>query len=100
MRISLPPPSPAKLARLEAAAAAHPIRYRFVLGTLALFGDVALTFVRIFPLAAFPILGTLLYNRELFDCVTGIAGLFLSCLLRPGYRERRRPVWREEMPNR
>src|SRR5215510_6008359 len=99
MRISLPPPSPAKLARLEAAAAAHPIRYRFVLGTLALFGDVALTFVRVFPLAAFPILGTLLYNRELFYWVAGIAVLFLIWLVRPGYRTRGRPVSHEEMPD-
>ena len=30
-----------------------------MLGTLALFGDMTLTFVRVFPLAAWPILGAL-----------------------------------------
>jgi len=99
MRINLPPPSPAKLARLEAAAAAHPIRYRFILGTQALFGDVALTFVRAFPLAAWPIFGALLYNRELFYWVAGIAVLFLMWLVRPGYRDNGRPVSRKEMPD-
>src|SRR5262245_27111333 len=99
MRINLPPPSPAKLARLEAAAAAHPVRYRFVLGTLALFGDIALTFVRAFPLAAWPILGALLYNRVLFYWLAGIAVLFLMWLVRPGYRDHGRPVSRQEMPD-
>lgn len=99
MRINLPPPSPAKLARLEAAAAAHPIRYRFGLATLALFGDVTLTFVRAFPLAAWPIFGALLYNRVLFYWVAGIAVLFLIWLVRPGYRDDGRPVSREEMPD-
>jgi Zn-dependent protease with chaperone function len=99
MRINLPPPSPAKLARLEAAAAAHPIRYRFVLGTLALFGDITLTFVRAFPLAAWPILGALLYNSELFYWVAGITVLFLMWLVRPGYRDDGRPVSRQEMPD-
>jgi len=99
MQINLPPPSPAKLARLEAAAAVHPTRYRFVLGTLALFGDVTLTFVRAFPLAAWPIFGALLYNREFFYWVAGIAVLFLIWLVRPGYRDDGRPVSREKMPD-
>ena len=99
MRINLPPPRPARLARLEAAVAAHPMRYRFVTGTLALFGDLTLTFVRALPLVIWPILGALLYHQVLFYWLAGIAALFLMWLVRPGYRDHGRPVSRQEMPD-
>jgi hypothetical protein len=73
MQIDLPQPSPAKLARLEAAATAHPARYRFSLRALALFGDAMLTFVRVFPLAFIPIVFTLILGNQLFYWVSGFA---------------------------
>ena len=98
MQINLPPPSPAKLARLEAEAAAHPTRYRLVLRTLALVGDVVLMFVRVLPLAFIPIVGALVTNNSYFYWATGIAVPFLVWLVRPGGRYDGNPISPQEMP--
>src|SRR5262245_52769338 len=98
MQINLPPPSPAKLARLEVEAAAHPIRYRVVLRTLALLGDAVLTFVRVLPLAFIPIVGAVITNNTFFYWVTGIAVPFLVWLVRPGLRDDGNPISPKDMP--
>jgi hypothetical protein len=98
MQINLPPPSPAKLARLEVEAAAHPIRYRVVLRTLALLGDVVLMLVRVLPLAFIPIVGAVITNNTFFYWVTGIAVPFLVWLVRPGRRDDSNPISPKEMP--
>jgi Zn-dependent protease with chaperone function len=98
MQINLPPPSPAKLARLEVEAAVHPIRYRVVLRMLALLGDAVLIFVRVLPLAFIPIVGAVITNNTFFYWVTGIAVPFLVWLVRPGRRDDSNPISPKEMP--
>jgi len=98
MQINLPPPSPAELASLEAEAADHPIRYRVVLRTLALVGDVVFMFVRVLPLAFIPIVGTLITNNTFFYWIAGISVPFLVWLVRPGRRDDSNPIPPEEMP--
>jgi Zn-dependent protease with chaperone function len=98
MQINLPPPSPAELARLEAEAGAHPTRYRVVLRTLTLVGDVVLMFVRVLPLAFVPIVGAVIINNSFFYWVAGIAVPFLVWLVRPGRRDDGNPISPKEMP--
>ena len=98
MQINLPPPSPAELACLEAEAAAHPTRYRVVLRTLALVGDVVLMFVRVLPLAFVPIAGAVIINNSFFYGLAGIAVPFLVWLVRPGRRDDGNPISPKEMP--
>jgi len=98
MQINLPPPSPVELAYLEAEAAANPTRYRVVLRTLALVGDVVLMFVRVLPLAFVPIVGAVITNNIFFYWAAGIAVPFLVWLVRPGRRDDGNPISPTEMP--
>jgi Zn-dependent protease with chaperone function len=98
MQINLPPPSPAKLARLEGEAATHPIRYRIVLRTLALLGDVVLMFVRVLPLVLMPIVLTVFTNSTFLYWIAGISVPFLVWLVRPGRRDDGNPISPKEMP--
>jgi Zn-dependent protease with chaperone function len=87
MRISLPPPAPEKLRRLEAAAAARPGLYRMRLALLALAGDVILTFVRMLPFAGPIAIGALFVNNAFVYALAAFTIVFLIWLMRPGYRD-------------
>ena len=98
MRISLPPPAPEKLQRLEAAAAAHPGLYRMRLALLALAGDVILTFVRIFPFAAPIVFGALFVNNTYIHALAAFAIMLLIWLMRPGYRDTGKSIEQKDAP--
>lgn len=98
MRISLPPPAPEDVQRLEAEAAARPGLYRMRLALLALAGDLMLTFVRAFPLAAPIVIGALLVNHAYVYAGSAIAIMFLAWVMRPGHRDSGKPVERKDAP--
>lgn len=85
MRISLPPPTPEYVRRLEASAAARPQLYRLRLLMLAVAGDTILTFVRVFPFAAPIALGALFVNNMFIGAVATLAIVLLIWMTRPGY---------------
>jgi Zn-dependent protease with chaperone function len=98
MRISLPPPAPDKLQRLEAAAAARPRLYRARLALLALAGDVILTFVRVAPFALPIAVGALFFNSTFIHALAAFAIVLLIWLMRPGYRDSGKSVERKDAP--
>jgi len=98
MRISLPPPAPEYVRRLEAAAAAHPRLYRLRLVLLAVVGDTILTFVRVLPFAAPIALGALFVNNMFIGAVAILAIVLLIWLMRPGYSVHGRCVDRQDAP--
>jgi hypothetical protein len=69
------------IAKLEVAAARRPRLYSLRLVALAFLGDVILTFVRVFPLAAPIVIGTLFYNHPVFNWLAVIVVLFLIWLV-------------------
>jgi Zn-dependent protease with chaperone function len=98
MRISLPPPAPDKLQRLEAAAAARPGLYRARLALLALAGDVILTFVRVAPFALPIAVGALFFNSTFIHALAAFAVVLLIWLMRPGYRDTGKRIERKDAP--
>jgi Zn-dependent protease with chaperone function len=84
MRISLPPPAPEKLQRLEAAAAARPGLYRTRLALLAFAGAAILAFVRAAPIALPTAIGVLLVNNAVIYALAAISIVFLPWVMRPG----------------
>ena len=98
MRISLPPPAPEKLQRLEAAAAARPGLYRMRLALLALAGDVILTFVRVVPFALPIVIGTLFFNNTFIYAVAAFVIALLIWVMRPGYRDRGKSIEQKDAP--
>ncbi len=98
MRISLPPPAPEKLQRLEAAAAARPGLYRMRLALLALAGDAILAFVRAAPIAAPTAIGVLLVNNAVIYALAAISIVFLPWVMRPGYRDSGESIGQKDAP--
>jgi Zn-dependent protease with chaperone function len=98
MRISLPPPAPDELQRLEAAAAARPGLYRMRLALLALAGDVILTFVRVVPFAAPIAVAALFVNNTFIRVLAAVAVVLLPWLMRPGYRDSGKSIERKDAP--
>jgi Zn-dependent protease with chaperone function len=98
MRISLPPPAPDELQRLEAAAAARPALYRMRLALLALAGEVILTFVRVFPLAAPIVIGALFVNNTVIHVVAGFVILLMIWTMRAGFRDNVESVKQKDAP--
>jgi Zn-dependent protease with chaperone function len=99
MRISLPPPAPKKLQRLEAAAAARPGLYRMRLALLALTGDMILTFVRVVPFALPIVIGTLFFNHPYIYALAAFTIIFLIWVMRPGYRDRGKSIEQKDAPD-
>src|SRR5262245_45397233 len=87
MRISLPPPRPDQLQRLEVAAAKHPRGYRIRLTLLAIFGDATLTFVRAFPIAGPIVVGALILDHMFFYVQAILGVTIIIWVMRPGYRD-------------
>jgi hypothetical protein len=83
MRLSLPPPTPGELRRLEAAAASRPGLYAARLVLFALAGDVLMTTVRVAPLAVPVVFGALIYNNIYIDGLAAVAVLLFLWLARP-----------------
>src|SRR5262245_20472499 len=98
MRISLPPPAPEDVRRLEAAAAARPKLYRMRLALLALAGDAILTFVRTLPLAAPIAFGALFANNAFIYAIAALAIIVLIWVMRPGYRDSGKSIERKDAP--
>ena len=86
MRISLPPPAPDKIKRLEVAAAARPGLYRLRLVLLALCGDAVLTFVRVLPAAGPIAVGAIFFDSTIIHVLAGASVLLLIWVMRPGIR--------------
>ena len=98
MRISLPPPAPEDVRRLEAAAAARPALYRMRLALCALVGDVILTFVRVFPFAAPIVIGALFVNNTYLYVLAVFVIMLLIWAMRPGYRDSGKSIERKDAP--
>jgi Zn-dependent protease with chaperone function len=99
MRISLPPPAPKKLQRLEAAAAARPGLYRTRLALIALTGDVILTFVRVVPFALPIAIGALFFSHPYYYALAAVTIVFLIWVMRPGYRDGGKSIERKDAPD-
>src|SRR5262245_22353070 len=87
MRISLPPPAPEDIRRLEAAAAARPGLYRARLALLAIAGDAVLTFIRVLPFGGPILIGAIFVNHAAIYALAAAALLLLIWVMRPGYRD-------------
>src|SRR5262245_37777987 len=99
MRISLPPPAPAKLRRLEAAAASRPGLYRMRLALIALTGDVFWTFVRVVPFGLPIAIGALFFSHPYYYALAAFAIVFLIWVMRPGYRDSGKRIEQKDAPD-
>jgi Zn-dependent protease with chaperone function len=98
MRISLQPPAPEDLQRLETLAATRPGPYRARLAFLAIAGDAVLTFVRVLPLAGPIVLGALFANNTIIYALAALAVLLLIWVVRPSYRDGGIVIGRNDAP--
>jgi Zn-dependent protease with chaperone function len=87
---------PEVIAHLQAEAARSPRLFRLRLALLAILGDLALTLTLVLPWAAPIVLGTLVFNLELFYWLGGAAILVLAWALRPSFRFEGRELSIEE----